>query len=110
MKKRNPYLGKWRITQMELWDQEFVDMETEGHFNFEEDELGSFQLGLVKGQIDYRIENTGEIERLKFSWEGQDENDVAIGRGWAAIQNDRLEGRIYFHLGDDSWFKAKRYK
>jgi hypothetical protein len=65
---------------------------------------------LVQGQIDYRIEKTGEIERLEFSWEGQDENDVAIGRGWAIIQNDHLEGRIYFHLGDDSWFKAKRYK
>jgi len=60
--------------------------------------------------MDYRIEKTGEIERLEFSWEGQDENDVAIGRGWAIIQNDQLEGRIYFHLGDDSWFKAKRYK
>ena len=65
---------------------------------------------MVQGQIDYRIENTGEIDRLEFSWEDQDENDVAIGRGWAVIQNDRLEGRIYFHLGDDSWFKAKRYK
>ena len=110
MKKRNPYLGKWRITQMEMWDQEFVDMETEGHFNFKGDQIGSFQFGLVQGQIDYRIEKTGEIERLEFSWEGQDENDVAIGRGWAVIQSDHLEGRIYFHLGDDSWFKAKRYK
>jgi hypothetical protein len=71
MKKRNPYFGKWRITQMEMWDQEFVDMETEGHFNFEEDELGSFQFGLVQGQIDYRMEKTCEIERLEFSWEGQ---------------------------------------
>jgi hypothetical protein len=110
MKQKNPYIGKWRIIQMEMWDQDFIDMETEGHFLFEEDELGSFQFGLVQGQIDYRIENTGEIERLEFSWEGQDENDAAIGRGWAVIQNDHLEGRIYFHLGDDSWFKAKRYK
>ena len=30
MKKRNQYLGKWRITQMEMWDQEFIDMEKEG--------------------------------------------------------------------------------
>jgi hypothetical protein len=39
MIKRNPYLGKWRITKMEMWDQEFVDMETEGHLNFEGNEL-----------------------------------------------------------------------
>ncbi|MBL7224997.1 MAG: hypothetical protein ISS59_02580 [Desulfobacteraceae bacterium] len=110
MKQKNPYLGKWRIIEMKMWDQEFIDMETEGHFYFEKDELGSFQFGLVQGRIHYRIEKTGEIERLDFSWEGQDENDKALGRGWAAIKNDHLEGRFYFHLGDNSWFKAKKYK
>jgi hypothetical protein len=81
MKKRNPYLGKWRITEMEMWDQDFIDIETEGHFLFEKGELGSFQFGLVQGQIDYRIERVGEVERLEFSWEGQDENDDVLGRG-----------------------------
>ena len=110
MKQRNPYIGKWRIIEMEMWDQDFIDMETEGHFLFEDDDLGSFQFGLVQGQIDYRVEKMGEIERLEFSWEGQDENDATSDRGWALIKNDHLEGRFYFHLGDDSWFKAKRYK
>jgi len=110
MKQRNPYIGKWRIIEMEIWDQDFIDMETEGHFLFEKDQLGSFQFGLVQGQIDYRIEIIGEIERLEFSWEGQDENDEVFGRGWAAITDDHLEGRFYFYLGDDSWFKAKRYR
>jgi len=52
MKQRNRYLGKWRIIEMEMWDQEFIDMETEGRFFFEEDEFGFFQFGLVKGQMD----------------------------------------------------------
>ena len=108
MKQRNPYLGKWRIIEMEMWDQDFIDLETEGHFLIEKDGLGSFQFGLIRGQIDYRIEKTGGIERLEFSWEGQDENNMALGRGWAVIKNDHLEGRFYFHLGDDSWFRAKR--
>ena len=108
MKQRNPYLGKWRIIEMEMWDQDFIDLETEGHFLFEKDGLGSFQFGLIRGQIDYRIEKTGRIERLEFSWEGQDENNMASGRGWAVIKNDHLEGRFYFHLGDDSWFSATR--
>ena len=95
---------------MEMWDQDFIDMETKGHFLFEKDQLGSFQFGLVQGQIDYRIEKMGEVERLEFSWAGQDENDAASGRGWALINNDHLDGRFYFHLGDDSWFKAERYK
>ena len=104
MKKLNPYLGKWRIVEMELWDQEFIDMETDGYFHFEKDEMGKFQFGLVQGQIDYRIEKIDGIERVEFSWEGQDENDDATGRGWAIIKNNHLEGRFYFHLGDDSWF------
>ncbi|RJP84048.1 MAG: hypothetical protein C4518_19235 [Desulfobacteraceae bacterium] len=110
MKKINPYLGKWRFVEMEMWDQEYIDMETEGYFLFEKDESGSFQFGLVQGQIDYQIEKTREIERLEFSWEGRDENDEATGRGWALIKNDHLEGRFYFHSGDNSWFKAKKYR
>ena len=110
MKQKNPYIGKWRIIEMEMWDQDFIDMETEGRFIFEKNQLGSFQFGLVQGQIDYRIEKIGEIERLEFSWEGQNENDEAYGRGWAVLRHDHLEGRFYFHLGDDSWFKAKRYR
>ena len=39
---------------------------------------------------------------------GQDENDMTTGRGWAVIKDGGLKGRLYFYLGDDSWFKAKR--
>ena len=108
MSKTNPYLGEWRIVEMELWDQEFIDMEADGFFLFEEDDLGSFQFGLVQGRIDYRIETVGWIKRLEFSWEGQDENHEALGRGWAVVNGGCLEGRILFHLGDYSSFKAKR--
>ncbi len=95
---------------MEMWDQDFIDLETEGHFTFEKDEIGYFQFGLVQGRIDYRIEKIGEIERLEFSWEGQDENDAALGRGWAVLKNDYIEDRFYVYLGDNSSFKAKIYK
>jgi len=110
MSKANPYLGKWRIVEMELWDQEFIDMEKDGFFLFDKDDLGSFQFGLVQGRIDYRIETIGKIKRLEFSWEGQDENDEALGRGWAIVNGGYLEGRIYFHLGEESWFKAEKIK
>ena len=107
-RKKNPYIGKWRILEMELWDQDYVDEITEGHFTFEKDGLGYFQFGLVEGKIDYRIEKCGELERIEFSWEGQDENDLAMGRGHATLKENMLEGRFYFHLGDDSWFRAER--
>jgi hypothetical protein len=63
---------------------------------------------VVEGQLNYRIEKIGDVERLEFSWEGADENDPASGRGWAVINGDHLEGRIYIFLSDDSWFKAKK--
>jgi len=93
---------------MELWDKDFIDMEVHGYFQFKKDEMGDFQFGLVQGQLDYRIEKIGEIERLEFSWEGQDENDEAHGRGWVTIKNEQIEGRFYFHLGDNSAFKAMK--
>ena len=93
---------------MELWDKKFIDMETEGYFLFENDEIGQFQFGLVRGQLSYQIEQVGGIERLEFSWEGQDENDEAMGRGWAVVKNNNLEGRFYFHLRDDSAFNARK--
>ena len=109
-RKANLYSGKWRIFEMEMWDQDFIDLEIEGHFTFEKDELGSFQFGLVQGQLDYRIEDIDGLERLEFSWEGSDENDPASGRGWVIIEGDLINGKIYFHLGDSSWFKAKKSK
>jgi hypothetical protein len=50
--------------------------------------LGNFQFGSVQGQIDYRIEKIGAVERLDFSWEGQSENDPASGRDWAVINDE----------------------
>ena len=47
-------------------------------------------------------------ERLEFSWEGFDEGDSVSGRGWAILEGDKLNGRIYFHMGDDSSFVAVR--
>jgi hypothetical protein len=42
-----------------------------------------------------------------LSWQGSDEGDEVIGHGWAALNPDgRLEGHIYFHLGDDSAFRV----
>jgi hypothetical protein len=109
-KSKAKYIGKWRIIEMEMWDQDYVDLIIPGYFSFDKDDLGDFQFGVVKGQIDYRIEKIGDVERLEFSWEGADENDPASGRGWAVINGDHLEGRFYFHLGDNSWFKFKRIR
>jgi len=108
--RSNPYIGRWRIVEMEMWDQDYVDLVTEGHFTFGKDGIGNFQFGAVIGETDYSIDGFGDTERVEFSFEGQDEYDPVSGRGWVVIENDTLDGKIFFHAGDNSGFKAKKTK
>jgi hypothetical protein len=107
-KRANPFLGRWRIFEMEQWDRDYIDMVVPGHFEFEEDGLGHFQFGTVQGELDCRLEGEGPQSRIDFSWQGQNDNDEGCGRGWAELRDGQLYGRLFIHLGDDSWFKAKK--
>jgi len=49
------------------------------------------------------------VERLDFSFEGEDEGDQICGRGWAEVKGKIMSGRIYLHMGDDSSFTATRF-
>ncbi len=106
--RSNPYRGTWRIIEMEQWDQAFIDLVVPGYIAFREKNLGEFQFGAVHGDLDYRIEPYQNAERLEFTWEGEDEMDPVSGRGWAIIENGQLQGRLYFHEGDDSGFTATK--
>lgn len=104
---KNPYIGKWRITEMEQWDQYYIDLVVPGYIEIKKNQKGDFQFGVVEGEIDYRLENTEDRERLEFSWMGQSEYDPVAGRGWALVDGQNgLFGNIYFYMGDESWFKA----
>jgi hypothetical protein len=106
----NPFAGKWCIAEMEVWDQEYVDMEVPGFVRISSNGTGRFQFGLVSGDIDGRVEQCGKAPRFEFSWSGQDENDPVCGRGWAVVEDDELQGRVYLHLADDSAFRAIKSK
>lgn len=104
----NKYIGTWRIIEMEHWDKDYIDLVVPGYIAFDQDNLGEFQFGTVRGFMDCRIESYSEFERIEFSWEGETETDPACGRGWAMIKENQLQGRLYIHDGDDSWFTAER--
>ena len=106
MKLLKQFAGKWRIVEMEMWDQDYVDMEVPGYIEIGSGGIGRFQFGLISGGIDGRVDRSGKSPRFEFSWAGQDENDPHSGRGWAVIADNVLRGRIFFHFGDDSGFKA----
>jgi hypothetical protein len=101
-------LGKWKITEMEQWDLEFIDEQGPGYFEFESNNRGSFMFGYVEGEVDFR-ESTTDDGKIEYSWEGQDEMDEVSGRGYfKIISDDEIYGEIFFHQGDSSWVKAKR--
>jgi hypothetical protein len=100
------YVGKWRITEMEQWDKDYIDMLVPGHLTIGNDGTGSLQFGVVDTEVDCRVESSGEGERLEFSFEGEDEGDPVYGRAWGQVTGRTMNGRIYFHMGDDSGFTA----
>jgi len=102
------YVGKWRITHMDQWDQDFVDLVTAGHVTVRKDGTGGLQFGAVQGEMDCRIEDTGRGPVLGFTWDGSDECDPASGRGWVKVNGKQMEGHLFFHLGEDSAFTAKK--
>lgn len=70
MKQMKPFAGTWRIVEMEVWGQDYVDMEVPGDIR-----IGSDGTGLVSGDIDSRVEPCGDTPRFEFSWSWQEEHD-----------------------------------
>ena len=107
-KKGNPFIGRWRITEMELWEREDLDLVGPAFIEFGRQGMGEFQFIAVQGGLDCRFSERGDLPAVEFSWEGQDEGDDTLGRGWAVLREGTLEGRWFFHRGDDSWFRATK--
>ena len=101
--------GRWRITEMELWDQEAMDLVEPAFIEFGEDETGDFGFIAVRGSMDCRDAPRDGRPGVEFSWEGNNDRDPGCGRGWAKLHPEAgIEGRLFIHQGDDSWFKANR--
>ena len=112
MAKQNEPLivGRWRITEMEMLDQDVFDEEVKAFIRFDPDGMGEFHFCYVHGFIDYRLAERDGEPAAEWSWDGNDEHHLAQGRGWAVRQDDgMLEGMIFFHRGDESSFRAKKW-
>ena len=62
--RKNPLLGRGRITEMELWDTDFVDMLEPAYITFEAKGGGEFVFGAVRGDLDCRYGPDG----VRFTW------------------------------------------
>jgi hypothetical protein len=105
----NPFVGTWHIYEMELWDEDYFNMEIQAYIEIQPDNSGDFQFGLVAGSLDGELESSAGNERFAFSWDGQDEMDPASGSGWMQlVAEGEVEGLIKIHRGDRSTFKARK--
>ncbi len=104
---RQNLIGKWRLIEMEQRDQEFVDLVEPGFIAFEKKAQGEMRFGAVNLGLDWEMGDNGRVE---FSFEGFDEGDEVMGRGWARIQDGKLLGHIKFHQGEKSAFTAEQWK
>jgi len=83
-------LGKWRITEMPDYEDDFADMMEPAYILFDDHGSGEFAFGCVTGQIF----GGGDTDAVEFHWSGNDEMDEAQGHGWAEIQpHGSLEGQ-----------------
>lgn len=109
MSKAHPIAGKFRITHMDQWDQEFVDAEVPGFVYFDSQGQGEFQFGYVTGQMDCEQTERSGRPAVEWTFEGNDEMDPITGRGWAVLQDDgTLKGKLSIHNGDSSTFTAEK--
>ena len=105
------FMGYWKITQMEVWALDYFDLVVPGFIEFRYEEtqvMGTFQFGTVAGWLDCRLRDMDGVTHLEWSWQGQSDSDPGCGRGWAALVNDALVGRVFIHSGDDSAFTATK--
>jgi hypothetical protein len=101
--------GTWHIYEMDEWEEEYFNMEGQAFITISDDGTGDFRFGLLTGQLDGVLSQSGEEERLDFTWEGSDESDLAAGSGWFSLKDSNiLQGKIDLDYGDSSGLLAKR--
>lgn len=104
-----PFQGRWRITKMDMWATDAIDLVVPGFIKFDGEE-GEMRFIAVTAWLDVRYVSRGGKPSVEFSWQGVDERDERSGRGWATLCHDgNLVGQFFFHMGDDSGFVCRRW-
>ena len=99
-------IGKWRITEADLWDGDYLDLVEPAHITFEADGHGDFAFGCINAGLD--CEYARRI--IFFTWTGFDEMDQVQGDGSAELDDQgSLEIEIRFHGGDEAILKAQKW-
>ena len=95
--------GRWRIVEMEAFDEDYPDLAEPAYIEIDEHGLGDMAFGALTAALDCAYTPSG----VDFTWDGADEGDQVCGDGWAELQPDgSLLGEISWRNGDETAFKA----
>ena len=59
------YVGRWRIAEMDVWDNDFLDLVEEAHLTFKGQADGEIAFGALKG-----FRGCGRLHHLNFLYTG----------------------------------------
>ena len=110
-KSKLPFTGSWHIVSMSAWEDETLNEEVQAFIEFDEEGLGKFQFGYIRGVTDhYRTKKRDRMRVAQFCWDGEDGADGTPldGVGWVILEGGKMTGTICIHLGDELEFVAKR--
>ena len=102
------FIGTWDIYEMEMWDEDYFNMEVQAYIKIVSNNKGNFQFGLVTGEIDGEVVSYANEKRFEFAWEGNDECDPAIGSGWVRIKGKGAPPLPPPERGIVCWFNRLR--
>ena len=104
---KKKFVAVWRITELQGYDAEYVDLCGPAQLKFGSRCAGHINFGAVEAEIDGKMDDLDE-RVLRFTFEGSDEGDPILGRGYCVVDGEDMTGRIFRHFGDEFAFKAKR--
>ncbi len=105
--KKDLINGRWNIVEMEMWDEDYFNMEEQAFIQINDNGNGQFKFGLVNANLNGNIYSVNGKERYEFTWDGYAEMDDVFGFGWFILDSyNKISGEIRFHRGDSSTFTA----
>ena len=91
---------------MDFWGADAIDLLGPAFIEFKGTK-GSLRFIAVECSMDVRSLAERAQRDVEFSFDGFDDGERTTGRGWASLAEDgSLTGKIYFHMGDESGFRA----
>jgi hypothetical protein len=103
----NRFFGNWRITEMEQWDQDYIDLEKQEFSDLAKTAWVSLYLALLTDSLIVGMDNDKDAKRVEFSRDCTSEYDPVCGRGWFEMTaTDQIYGKLFIHNGDESWVKV----